>query len=101
VPYYRSLFHDKAFDPASIKSLSDLARLPFLTKEIIRANTEQLKSEVAQAFPASTQAAPVANHSFSFLVMNVSATMWQPNGALPAGGVWTSVIRKLLCGVHL
>ncbi|PWB56143.1 MAG: capsule biosynthesis protein CapK, partial [Nitrosomonadales bacterium] len=48
VPYYRRLFHDKAFDPAGIRSLADLARLPFLSKEIIRANTDQLKSELAQ-----------------------------------------------------
>ncbi len=48
VPYYRDLFRDMAFDPACISSLSDLARLPFLTKAVIRANTEQLKSEQAQ-----------------------------------------------------
>lgn len=48
VPYYRDLFRDMAFDPAGISSLSDLARLPFLTKAVIRANTEQLKSEAAQ-----------------------------------------------------
>lgn len=48
VPYYRNLFNNQAFDPAGISSLSDLARLPFLTKAVIRANTEQLKSEIAQ-----------------------------------------------------
>ncbi len=48
VPYYRNLFRDMAFDPACISSLSDLARLPFLTKAVIRANTEQLKSDLAQ-----------------------------------------------------
>lgn len=48
VPYYRKLFHDMAFEPESISSLSDLARLPFLSKAIIRANTDQLKSELAQ-----------------------------------------------------
>lgn len=48
VPYYRNLFRERAFDPSTVRSISDLARLPFLTKEIIRANTDQLKSEVAQ-----------------------------------------------------
>lgn len=48
VPYYRNLFRERAFDPSTLRSLSDLARLPFLTKEIIRANTDQLKSEIAQ-----------------------------------------------------
>lgn len=48
VPYYRDLFRDQAFDPASVNGLPDLARLPLLSKEIIRANTDQLKSEVAR-----------------------------------------------------
>ena len=43
VPYYRDLFAQGGFDPASLQSLADLQRLPFLTKAIIRANTEALK----------------------------------------------------------
>ncbi|PIY27519.1 MAG: capsule biosynthesis protein CapK [Comamonadaceae bacterium CG_4_9_14_3_um_filter_60_33] len=43
VPYYRNLFEQSGFDPASINSLADLQRLPFLTKLVIRANTEALK----------------------------------------------------------
>ena len=48
VPYYRYLFRARAFDPAAVSSLADLQRLPFLTKPLIRANTEQLKHEKAQ-----------------------------------------------------
>ena len=48
VPYYRDLFRAQAFDPAAVTSLADLQRLPFLTKPLIRANTEQLKHEKAQ-----------------------------------------------------
>jgi phenylacetate-CoA ligase len=48
VPYYRGLFKDLGFDPADLKSLADLQRLPFLTKPVIRANTEALKHERAQ-----------------------------------------------------
>lgn len=48
VPYYRNLFKGKAFDPSTINGISDLARLPFLTKEAIRTNTEELKSEATQ-----------------------------------------------------
>jgi phenylacetate-CoA ligase len=44
VPYYRKLFADLRFDPASVSSLQDLERLPFLTKDLIRANLEDLKS---------------------------------------------------------
>ena len=47
VPYYRKLFADLKFDPASLRSLDDIARLPFLTKSVVRANLEALKSERA------------------------------------------------------
>jgi len=45
VPYYRKLFVAARFDPSDVQSLSDLTRLPFLTKPLIRANEEALKSE--------------------------------------------------------
>jgi phenylacetate-CoA ligase len=47
VPYYRDLFRELAFDPAAIASLADLRRLPFLTKPLIRAHIEALKSDMA------------------------------------------------------
>ncbi len=37
VPYYRRVFAEQGFDPASVRSLADLQRLPFLTKAEIRA----------------------------------------------------------------
>ena len=43
VPYYRELFRAQGFEPAKLNELSDLQRLPFLTKSLIRANTERLK----------------------------------------------------------
>lgn len=43
VPYYRDLFAQASFDPAGIQGITDLQCLPFLTKSIIRANTEALK----------------------------------------------------------
>jgi phenylacetate-CoA ligase len=48
VPYYRDLFAQLAFDPVIIQSIADLQRLPFLTKTVIRANTEALKHTLAQ-----------------------------------------------------
>ena len=48
VPYYRQLFAQLGFEAAQVTSLDDLARLPFLNKADIRANTEALKSEQAQ-----------------------------------------------------
>lgn len=48
VPYYRDLFAQASFDPAGIQGITDLQCLPFLTKSIIRANTEALKHTHAQ-----------------------------------------------------
>lgn len=48
VPYYRDLFARLGFDPACIQSTADLQRLPFLTKPVIRANTDALKHAHAQ-----------------------------------------------------
>ncbi len=47
VPYYRDLFARLGFDPAAVSSTKDLARLPFLDKPTIRANTEALKADDA------------------------------------------------------
>lgn len=48
VPYYRKLFRQLGFDPATVQSTADLQRLPFLTKTVIRANTDALKHTHAQ-----------------------------------------------------
>jgi phenylacetate-CoA ligase len=48
VPYYRQLFKAQGFDPKSVTSPDDLQRLPFLTKAIIRANSDALRSEQAE-----------------------------------------------------
>lgn len=45
VPYYHRLFGDMGFEPASLKSLSDLRALPLMTKSVIRENVEALKAE--------------------------------------------------------
>ncbi len=44
VPYYSRLFREKGIDPASIQSKEDLVKLPFLTKSIIRAHCDELKT---------------------------------------------------------
>jgi phenylacetate-CoA ligase len=43
VPYYRDLFAQLDFDPESVNGAADLRRLPFLTKSLIRSNTDGLK----------------------------------------------------------
>ena len=47
VPYYRDCFASLDFKPQSISSLADLNQLPLLTKTIIRAEGDRMKSEVA------------------------------------------------------
>ena len=49
VPYYQRLFAQERFAPNSIESLDALARLPFLTKPLIRAQSESLKATDAGA----------------------------------------------------
>ncbi len=48
VPYYRDCFKSLGFDPQGIKSLADLQKLPYLTKTIIRAQGDLMKSDIAQ-----------------------------------------------------
>ncbi len=45
VPYYKQLFQRAAFDPAQLNSVADLAKIPFLTKSVVRANTDALKAQ--------------------------------------------------------
>ncbi|MBA4141427.1 MAG: phenylacetate--CoA ligase family protein [Nitrosospira sp.] len=45
VPYYRRLFAETGVRAEDIRSLADLARLPFLDKAAIRGNLEALKSD--------------------------------------------------------
>src|SRR5437764_3305192 len=44
VPYYNRVFRGIAFDPVSIRGVSDLAALPLLTEDLIRVNTDDLKA---------------------------------------------------------
>jgi phenylacetate-CoA ligase len=48
VPYYRDLFAKLDFNPDSVKATADLQKLPLLTKAIIRAEGERMKSEIAK-----------------------------------------------------
>jgi len=48
VPYYRELFAKRGFNPEAVTTTADLQKLPFLTKAIIRAEGERMKSDIAQ-----------------------------------------------------
>jgi phenylacetate-CoA ligase len=45
VPYYRELFQHEGIDPAAIRGLDDLSRIPLLDKETVRARAVEFKSE--------------------------------------------------------
>jgi phenylacetate-CoA ligase len=45
VPYYRELFDAAGFDPAGVRSVDALARLPTLGKAEIRAHADRLKAD--------------------------------------------------------
>jgi phenylacetate-CoA ligase len=44
VPYYTRVFNENGIKPEDIKDISDLKKLPFLTKEIVRQNLNELKA---------------------------------------------------------
>jgi phenylacetate-CoA ligase len=47
VPYYRETLAKQGLNAQEVRSIADLARFPFLTKPVIRANAERLKAEGA------------------------------------------------------
>ncbi|MDY6867149.1 MAG: hypothetical protein SVT56_04480 [Chloroflexota bacterium] len=52
VPYYRRLFDDVGFKPDDIlRDMKFLQKIPFLTKDIIRANLEDLQTTDPQIQP--------------------------------------------------
>ncbi|MDD3352544.1 phenylacetate--CoA ligase family protein [Zoogloea sp.] len=46
-PYYRQVFQDRGFNPASLTSIADLQKLPFLTKALIKAHSDSLRADNA------------------------------------------------------
>jgi len=48
VPYYRRVMDERGLAPSDIRSAADLPKLPILTRELVRANFENL---LAQSFP--------------------------------------------------
>lgn len=50
VPYYRRIFDERGIKPEDIKSVKDLPKLPYLTKDIINEHFEDL---IARNFPRS------------------------------------------------
>lgn len=45
VPYYRNLFRELNFSPETVSSTTDLQQIPFLTKSLIKENSDALKAD--------------------------------------------------------
>ena len=45
VPYYRNLMKDRNLRPDDFQSISDLAKLPYLTRDLIRDHAESLRAD--------------------------------------------------------
>ncbi len=66
VPYYRRVFDEKKLKPKDIHSFDDLKKLPFLTKEIIRNNFNDLmarnlsKSKFQYTYTSGSTGIPLA-----------------------------------------
>src|SRR5262245_50268965 len=43
-PYWRRVFQQASIDPTAIKTAGDLSRLPVLTREIVRASADEIRS---------------------------------------------------------
>lgn len=50
VPYYRKLFNERGLSPSDITCADDLQKLPYLTKEIIRQNFDDLQVKDVQPY---------------------------------------------------
>lgn len=79
VPYYHKLFDKIGFSPYDFKSFEDLHKLPFLTKEIIRDNVQDLK---AQDYP-----------DYAFSYMTTGGTTASPLGVYEEKNI--SYIKEL------
>ena len=45
VPYYRNMYHNAGLEPGDVKSESDWAKIPMLTREALRFNYDSLKAD--------------------------------------------------------
>ena len=50
IPYYQDIFREKAILPEDIRSLRDLKKIPFLTKDLLRTNFASLIAHNAKYF---------------------------------------------------
>jgi phenylacetate-CoA ligase len=86
VPYYQDLFREQGIDPASIRGVGDLPKLPILAKEVLRDRPQDLRSRAipdADAVPGhssgSTGTALALLHTADALAWEY-AVVWRQRG---------------------
>jgi phenylacetate-CoA ligase len=81
VPYYRDLMRRLGVEAASVRGPADLARLPFLTKDIVRNEGDRLKSEravgLARFNTGGSSGAPLIFHIGRERVSHDVAAKWR------------------------
>ena len=76
VPYYRKLFDQTSFHPDDFKSISDLKKIPYLTKQIIRENQHDLVStSISKRYIKKVQTGGTTGMPVEFLLDNRYATL--------------------------
>lgn len=66
VPYYRALLAEAALDPAQITSVADLARLPRLTKTLVREHYDALVDPLTAATHVKKKTSGSSGKPFAF-----------------------------------
>jgi len=81
VPYYHNAFHRRGLTPGDIKNISDLGRLPMLTKEDVRNNFEDLKArnikEIVLQRTSGSSGVPIKFHLDARSAGMESAFVWR------------------------
>lgn len=55
VPYYRAVFRERGVRPADIENVSDLAKIPLLTRDILRSRNDELVARSHHSTKASLE----------------------------------------------
>jgi phenylacetate-CoA ligase len=77
VPYYKNLFKENGIDPASIKTLEDLPRLPTLDRETVVANQHDLISTALPRFSISRTQTSGTTGTGLTVARNREALAWE------------------------
>lgn len=89
VPYYQKLFSEYGIVPSEIRDLSDLVRLPLLSKDIIRVNLEAMRNRtatgVSKCATGGSTGVPLIFYLGNTRVSSDIAARWRADGWFDLG----------------